>query len=78
MTMTKEKILSGSLDVHTTSGATFSGSDSAKLAAFILRRFGGNVSDAADAWRRMLQNSSIPDHDFQVLAEVGEELLEQS
>jgi len=57
--------------VRTTSGETFTGADSARLAALILRRFGGEIEAAAAAWRRMLGNG-CGDADFAALAAHGD------
>ncbi len=53
--------------VRTMSGETFSGADSARLAALILRRFGGEIEAAASAWRRMLGNDEVEREPFSEL-----------
>jgi len=61
-------------DVTTTAGERFSASDSAKLAFLIYKRFGRDLSTAAVAWRRLLQNST-PESAFRSLASEGEEIM---
>ncbi len=54
------------LTVITTNGQPFTGEESAHLAYLIAKRFGFNWEEAADAWRRMLMNST-PNHKFEEL-----------
>jgi hypothetical protein len=63
--------------VHTTSGETFSGRDSALLAVLIYRRFGREERAAAAAWRRLHENV-CPDRNFMILVDAGFEIEAQA
>lgn len=56
--------------VTTTAREVFSGRDTQRMAALVLRRFGYDVPAAAAAWRRLLGNN-CPDHAFAEIAEYG-------
>lgn len=57
----------GNLHVTTTSGETFTGEEHAQMAHLIYKRFGYDVTLAANKWRQMLQNN-VSDADFLKLA----------
>lgn len=59
-----------SLDVKTTANETFTGAESAQLAALIFKRFGRNEETAAAAWRRLLQNNCTTDQFMALVNEV--------
>ena len=51
------------MDIRTTAGETFTKSESQEMARLIYKRFGKELSAAAAAWRRLLQNN-CSDHQF--------------
>jgi hypothetical protein len=53
--------------ITTTIGTAFDIEDTQLLAMLILNRFGNDYSNAAKAWRRLLQNS-CSENDFRILA----------
>lgn len=56
--------------ITTTTGTAFDIEDTQLLAMLILNRFGNDYSNAANAWRRLLQNS-CSENDFRNLAGEG-------
>jgi len=63
------------LTVTTTDGTPFTGEESAQLARLIHKRFGHDDEAAAEAWRRMLGNST-PTHAFMELVKHEPEVCE--
>ncbi len=53
-------------NIHTTNGEIFSHDDHCRMALLVYARFGRDMSGAADAWRRLLQNDCA-DSDFEDL-----------
>lgn len=60
--------------ITTVAGEAFTPEDSALLARLIYRRFGYEISAAAAAWRRMLQNNCTDAH-FAALVAHGDDVL---
>lgn len=56
------------MTVTTTDGSVFTKLESVAMARLVFKRFGHNLSDATDAWRRLLQNDCT-ESDFMDLVE---------
>lgn len=65
------------MDIRTASGDIFTAKEHAELARLIYRRWGSNIEAAANAWRRLFQNSTTEKEFEKLLAGEYAERVDQ-